>query len=326
MALRSLRLGARWLAAVCWILAAGAPLARAWPERPLTVVVPFPAGGPTDVLTRALADKLSARLGQPAVVENKPGAGGALGSAAVARADADGYTLLMATNSTHAVGPALEQLSYDPRADFTPVLWVGSAPNLLVVSPQLAARSVAELIAFAKERPGALNYASSGVGTIVHLSSEDFAARAGISLTHVPYKGIQLAIPDLMSGDVSLLFESILTAQPHLKSGRLRALALAGPQRSSLLPDVPTVAESGLPGFQSATWFGVFGPAGLPAPVLERLNAELNALLGDPEILARFARLGFEPAGGSAAELASLVARDAEYWAKRIRETGVRPE
>ena len=317
----------RPLALAAALLAMAFPsLAQTWPARPVKIVVPFPAGGPTDVLTRSLADKLGSQLGQPVVVENKPGAGGAIGADFVAKSSPDGYTLVMATTSTHSIGPYLAKLAYDPEKDFTPIVWVGNATNILVVNNDLGVSSVKELIALAKKDPGKLNYATSGVGTVVHLTSEYFASMAGIKLTHVPYKGVQQSIPDLISGQVSILFDNIMTAQPHIKAGKVRALAISSPKRSPLVPDVPTVAESGLPGFQSVTWFGILGPANTPKAVVERMNAEVNKALQLPEIQTRFAQMGFEPAGGTAADFAQTIRRDSQKWSKVIKDAGVKPE
>jgi tripartite-type tricarboxylate transporter receptor subunit TctC len=313
-------------AALFVVAAANGAMAQAWPSKPVRMIVPFPAGGPTDVVTRAMADKLGSQLGQPVVVENKPGAGGAIGADFVAKGAPDGYTLVMATTSTHSIGPYLAKLPYDPQKDFTPIVWVGNATNILVVPPSLGVNSVAELIALAKKDPGKLNYATSGVGTVVHLTSELFANTAGIQLTHVPYKGVQLSIPDLLSGQVSMLFDNIMTAQTHIKSGRLKALGISSLTRSPLVPDVPTIAEAGLPGFESVTWFGVFGPAGTPKAVVERMNLEVNKALADPAIRERFATLGFEPAGGTPAEFAAVVQRDAAKWSKVIKDANVKPE
>jgi tripartite-type tricarboxylate transporter receptor subunit TctC len=232
----------------------------------------------------------------------------------------------MATTSTHSIGPYMGKLAYDPVKDFTPIVWVGNATNILVVSPQVPANSVQELIALAKKEPGKLNYATSGIGTISHLTSELFATMAGIKLTHVPYKGTQQSIPDLMSGQVSILFDNIMTAQPNVKAGKVKALAISSPARSPLVPDVPTVAESGLPGFQSVVWFGLLGPANTPRPVVDRMNAEMNKALQLPEIQARFTQMGFEPAGGTAADFAQVIQRDAQKWSKVIKDAGVKPE
>jgi tripartite-type tricarboxylate transporter receptor subunit TctC len=302
------------------LLPAAAP-AQGWPAKPVRIVVPFPAGGPTDVVTRYLADKLGASLGQPVVVDNKPGAGGSIGAEYVAKSPPDGYTLVMATTSTHSVGPYLAKLGYDPVKDFTPIVWVGSATNILIVSNAIGVSTVQELIALAKRDPGRLNYATSGIGTVVHLTSEHFAQMAGIKLTHVPYKGIQLSIPDLLSGQVAMLFDNLLTAQPHIKAGKVKALGISSAQRSPLVPDVPTIAEAGLPGFESATWFGLLGPANLPRPI-----AEANRALRDPELLARLAQLGFDPAGGTPAEFSARMLADAQKWSKVIRDANVKPE
>ena len=311
-------------AALC---AAALPaLSQGYPNKPVKIVVPFPAGGPTDVVTRSLADKLGAALGQAVVVENKPGAGGSIGADFVAKSPADGYTLVMATSSTHSIGPYLAKLPYDPEKDFAPIVWVGNATNILVVNAQLPANNVPELVALARKDPGKLNYATSGIGTVVHLTSELFASTAGIKLTHVPYKGVQQSIPDLISGQVTILFDNIMTAQPHIKAGKVKALGISSPKRSPLVPDVPTVAEQGLPGFESVTWFGLLGPAGTPKAVVDRVNAELNKALQSPEVLARFVQLGFEPAGGSAAEFAATIQRDARKWSKVIKDAGVKPE
>ncbi len=316
------RLAALLAALAC----ASLPLHAQYPNKPVKIVVPFPAGGPTDVLTRALADKLGAAMGQPLVVENKPGAGGAIGADFVAKSAPDGYTLVMATTSTHSIGPYLAKLPYDPEKDFTPIVWVGNATNVLVVNNQLPANSVKELIDLAKKEPGKLNYATSGIGTVVHLTSELFASMAGVKLTHVPYKGVQQSVPDLISGQVSILFDNIMTAQPHIKAGKVKALAISSPKRSPLVPDIPTVAESGLPGFSSVTWFGLLGPANTPRAVVERVNAELNKALQLPEIQARFVQMGFEPAGGTAAEFAATIRRDAQKWSKVIQDAHVKPE
>ena len=309
------------------LLAAALPsLAQTWPNKTVKIIVPFPAGGPTDVLTRFLADKLGGQLGQPVIVENKPGAGGSIGADVVAKSPADGYTLVMATASTHSIGPYLGKLPYDPVKDFTPIVWVGNATNIMVVSNHVPATTVKELIELARKDPGKLNYATSGMGTISHLTSELFASMAGIKLTHVPYKGTQQSIPDLMSGQVAILFDNIMTAQPNIKAGKVKAMAISSPARSPLVPELPTIAESGLPGFQSLTWFGLLGPANTPKAVVDRVNAEMNKALLLPDIQARFAQMGFEPAGGSAADFAQAIQRDSQKWSKVIKDAGVKAE
>jgi tripartite-type tricarboxylate transporter receptor subunit TctC len=312
--------------ALAALLLAALPVQAQYPNKPVKIVVPFPAGGPTDVLTRAVADKLGIAMGQPVVVENKPGAGGAIGADFVAKSAPDGYTLVMATSSTHSVGPYLSKLPYDPDKDFTPIIFVGSATNILVVPPSLGVSSVKELIELAKRNPGKLNYASSGIGSVVHLTSEHFANEAGIRITHVPYKGVQQSVPDLLSGQVAMLFDNIMTAQPHIRSGKLRPLGISSAQRSPLVPEVPTIAEQGLAHFESRTWFGLFGPAGTPGAIADRVNAEMSKVLQDATIRERFAQLGFEPAGGTPREFTAMVAKDAQKWSRVIKDANVKPE
>jgi tripartite-type tricarboxylate transporter receptor subunit TctC len=314
------------LVAAALLAAAFPSLAQTWPTRTVKIVVPFPAGGPTDVLTRVLAEKLGTQLGQPVVVENKPGAGGSIGADFVAKSAADGYTLVMATTSTHSIGPYLGKLAYDPVKDFTPIVWVGNATNILVVSPQLPVSNVKELIELARREPGKLNYATSGIGTISHLTTELFASMAGVKLNHVPYKGTQQSIPDIISGQVAILFDNVMTSQPNIKAGKVKGLAISSPARSPLAPELPTIAEAGLPGFQSLTWFGLLGPAGTPRAVVERVNAEMNKALALPDIQARFAQMGFEPAGGTANDFAQAIQRDSQKWSKVIKDAGVKAE
>jgi tripartite-type tricarboxylate transporter receptor subunit TctC len=302
-----------------WILAQG------YPSKPIRLVVPFPAGGATDLLARSLAQRLGQGLGQTVVVENKSGGGGSLGSAEVANAAPDGYTLLIATSSTHAIGPHLNpKLPYKttgPNSDFTPIAHVADATNVLLVPMDLPVKNVKELIAYAKARPGQLNYASSGNGTIVHLTTEAFKAQAGIYVTHIPYRGTALAIPDLVSNKVQILFDSIVSGMPHVKDGKLKALAVTGRTRSGLAPELPTVAESGLPGFVSTTWFGIYGPRGLPPDIAAKLNAEFNKALQAPEVRERFVRLGADVAAANTpAQFTAMVQADSDRWAALIRE------
>lgn len=308
-----------------FLLAAAALLApqvhaQAYPTKPIRLVIPFPAGGATDIFGRAVSQKLSERLGQAVVVDNKPGAGGSIGSDIVAKAAPDGYTLLLATSSTHSIGPSFgTKLPYDAVNDFTPIAYVGNAPSIMLVPNSSPARTVKEWVAHARANPGRLNYASSGNGTIVHLTAEYFKAQAGLYLVHIPYRGTALAIPDLASGKVDVLFDSLPSGLPHVKEGRLRALAITSAKRSPLLPDLPPVSDT-VPGFESVTWFGMYGPKGLPADVVTRVNRAINQALADPEVKERLARLGIEPGGGSPQEFATLTDRDRAKWKKIISE------
>jgi tripartite-type tricarboxylate transporter receptor subunit TctC len=304
------------------LLAAPLGRAQAWPSKPIRMVVPFPAGGATDLLARAIAQGLGSSLGQPVVIDNRPGAGGTLGSGEVMRAAPDGHTLLMATSSTHSIAPHLNpNLPYKPELDFTPVAEVATAPNIVLVPKDLPVASMRELIAYAKARPGQLNYATSGNGTIVHLTTEAFKAQAGLFILHIPYRGTALAIPDLVSGKVQLLFDSVVSGLPHVKDGKLKALAITSPKRSPLVPELPTVAESGLPGFESVTWFGVYGPKGLPQDIAARIATELQRALAKPDVAERLARLGAEPVTDAGpAKFAAVVRADSARWAALIRD------
>jgi tripartite-type tricarboxylate transporter receptor subunit TctC len=316
----------RIAASLALALAASAAHAQAWPTKPIKMIVPFPAGGPTDVLTRSLSDKLSTALGQAVVVDNKPGAGGTIGSDLAAKSPNDGYTLLMATGSTHSVGPYLQKLPYDPVKDFVPVVYVGYATNILLISPKIPAKNVREFIELAKKDPGKYNYSTSGIGSVAHLTAEMFSAQAGIKLTHVPYKGTQLSIPDLAQGTVSILFDSVMTAKPHLDSGRLNALGISSLQRSDLVPNLPTIDESGLKGFDSWNYFGIFAPAGTPKPIVDRVNAEMNKILGDSAIKERFRQLGFDITGGTQQDFVKVIASESAKWSKVIHDANVKPE
>ncbi|MCX7893246.1 MAG: tripartite tricarboxylate transporter substrate binding protein [Burkholderiales bacterium] len=314
-------------AAMLLASAPGAAIAQGYPTKPIRFVVPFPPGGATDIITRTVAQKLSEQLGQPVVVDNKPGAGGAIGSDLVAKAAPDGYTILMATTSTHSIGPALNaRLPYNPERDFAPVSLVATSPNLLVVTPAIPVNNLREFIAYARAHPGQLNFASSGTGTIVHLSGELFKRMAGLDMVHVPYKGTALAVPDLINGQVTMIFDNIVSAMPQVKSGKVKVLAITSAKRSSLVPDVPTMAEAGLPGYTSDTYFGVFAPAGTPKEIVDRLSREIARAVNAPEVRDRLAAQGAEAVGGPPAELAAAVRGDAEKWGRVIREAGVKVE
>ena len=304
------------------VVAVAAQAQASWPDRPVRVIVPFPASGATDLVARVVAQRVAADLGQQMVIDNKPGAGGTIGTAEAAKAPADGYTLLLTTSSTHAISPHLmPRLAYDARKDFTPVAHLADAPSVLLVTNSLPVKTVGELVAYAKANPGKLNYATSGNGTIVHLNSAAFSAQAGIEMTHVPYKGTALAIPDMVSGQVQVLFDSLPTGMPHVKSGRLKALAVTSEKRSALAPELPTVAESGMPGYSSVTWFGLYLPAGASPALVERINKAFTKALQSPELAASLAKLGVEPAATSTpAQFGAMVQADSNRWATVIRD------
>ena len=301
-------------------LGAAMPAALAQSSKPIRLVVPFPAGGATDLFARTLSQKMGERLGTSIVIDNKPGAGGSLGSDMAVKAAADGQTLLFTTTSTHSIGPAIgAKLPYDTVRDFTPIAHVGNAPSIMLVPNSSPAKTVKEWIEYAKKNPGKLNYASSGNGTIVQLTAELFKAQAGVFVTHIPYKGTGLAIPDLVAGQLDVLFDSLSTGMPHVRDGRLRALAVTTLKRTPLAPDLPPVADT-LPGFESNTWFGLYGPKGLPADVVNRVNAAANQALSDPEVRAKLTTLGIEPVTSTPAQLAKMVAEDQAKWRRIIAE------
>lgn len=301
-------------------LGAAMPAALAQSSKPIRLVVPFPAGGATDLFARTLSQKMGERLGTSIVIDNKPGAGGSLGSDMAAKATADGQTLLFTTTSTHSIGPAIgAKLPYDTVRDFTPIAHVGNAPSIMLVPNSSPAKTVKEWIEYAKKNPGKLNYASSGNGTIVQLTAELFKAQAGVFVTHIPYKGTGLAIPDLVAGQLDVLFDSLPTGMPHVRDGRLRALAVTTLKRTPLAPDLPPVADT-LPGFESSTWFGLYGPKGLPAEVVNRVNAAANQALSDPEVRAKLTTLGIEPVTSTPAQFAKMVADDQAKWKRIIAE------
>jgi tripartite-type tricarboxylate transporter receptor subunit TctC len=302
------------------VLAQFPALAQSYPVKPIRMIVPFPAGGATDILARALSQKLGERLGQTVVVENRPGAGGTIGADAAAKAVADGYTLLLASSSTHSIAPAINpKIPYNAETDFTPIASVASSPNVVVVPNTLPVKNMREFIDYARKNPGKLNYSSSGNGAIVHLTTEYFKAQSDTFIVHIPYRGTALAIPDLISGKVDVMFDSFVTGMPHVKDGKLRALAVTSAKRSALAPDMPTVAEV-LPGFESVTWFGLFGPKNLPQDVTTKLNQAVNAALADADVKDRFARLGAEPTGGTPQAFATTIKTDNVKWKKIITD------
>jgi tripartite-type tricarboxylate transporter receptor subunit TctC len=318
----------RWMAmAVGVSFAAVSTLAaaQAWPAKPIKYVVPFAAGGTTDILARTISEKLSVALGQPVVVENKPGAGGGLGAAEVAKAAPDGYTIMGGTISTHAINATLyKSLPYDPVRDFAAITLIARVPNMLVINNDIPAKDVAELIALMKANPGKWSFASSGNGTSQHLSGELFKGMAGVDMQHIPYKGSPPALTDVMGGQVSMTFDNITTAWPLAKGGKLRALAVTTAKRSPVSPEVPTLAESGLPGYEIGSWQGVFAPAGTPPEIVKRLNAEIVKIINSPDVQKKLLELGAEPVANSPEEFTALVKTEVVKWGDVVKKSGAK--
>jgi tripartite-type tricarboxylate transporter receptor subunit TctC len=318
------------------LAAAALPLAvsaqGAWPQKPVRIVVPFAAAGTTDILARAIAPELQRVFGQSFVVDNKPGAGGNSGAAEVSKAAPDGYTLLMGTVGTHAINVSLyPRLPYDPVKDFVPVTLVAGVPNVVVVSPQLAQRhhleTVADLVRALKANPGRFNMASSGNGTSIHLAGELFKSMTGTFMVHIPYRGSGPALIDLMAGNMDVMFDNLPSAMPHIKSGKLRALAVTSATRSAALPDLPTVAEAGGPalkGYEASSWFGLLAPAGTPADVVARLQAETAKALATPAVKERLLSQGAIPSGMTPAEFAKFIEAETAKWAKVVKASGAK--
>jgi tripartite-type tricarboxylate transporter receptor subunit TctC len=315
-------------AAILCLGAAAGAMAADFPSRPVTLVVPFAPGGPTDTMARALAAALKAPLGQTVVVENKAGAGGNLGAEAVARAAPDGHTLLFGTSGPLAINQYLYgKLGYDPIRSFAPVIQIGHLPNVLVVHPGVAARSANELVALAKSQPAKLAYASSGNGASSHLAGVMFNLRAGTDIQHVPYKGTGPALTDLLGGQVAMTFTDVLTAQPHVLAGKLRALGVTTTQRSKALPDVPTLAEQGMKDFDVSVFFGIVAPAGTPQEVVTKLNAAFSQALADPEVRTKLSAQGLEPpADTTPAQLAAYMRREAAKWQEIVKASGAKAD
>ena len=298
--------------------------ADSYPSKPVRFILPFPPGGGTDILGRLIAERLSAQLGQPVVTENRGGAGGNVGTEAAARSAPDGYTIVLVAPSL-AISPSLySKINYDPVKDFVPVSLVATVPNVMITQPSLPVQNLSEFIAYVKGKPGALNFGSGGAGTSNHLAGELFNLVTGAKLVHVPYKGVNLAMQDVLAGNVHLVFIGIPAAAPHIKAGKLRALALVAPQRSSALPDVPTVAEAGLRDFEVTTWYGVLAPAGTPKNVVTRLNTELVKIMHSAELKDKLAATGTEPLTSTPEEFAAYIQREIAKWGEVIRKAGVK--
>jgi len=301
--------------------------AEVYPAKPIRMIVAYPPGGGTDIVGRMVAQKLGETLGQGVVVENRGGASGNIGTELAARAAPDGYTILMGNIAPNAINVSLfKNLPFDPVADFAPVSLVASTPNILVVHPSTPARTVKEVIALAKTKPGALNFASAGVGSSSHLAGELFRILAGAEIVHVPYKGAGPALVDVLSGQVQLYFATMPAAMPHVKSGRLAPVAVTSAKRSHALPELPTVAESGVPGYEASTWYGVLAPAHTPQAVVTRLHGEIVKTLADAALREKLADQGFEPVGNSPEEFGAYIKSEIAKWSKVIRDAGIRPE
>ena len=309
------------------MMSANSALAQEWPVKTIRWIVPFPPGGAMDVIARALAEKSSKTLGQPIVIENKPGAGGNIGAELVARSDADGYTMLITSIGMATNKYLYPKLPYDPVKDFSPISLVAVVPNVLVTNAtQPNVKTVSDVIANAKAHPGQLTYASAGNGTSIHLAGEVFTSMAKVEMQHIPYKGSGPAVSDLLGGQVNYMFDSITSAKPHIASGKLRAIGLTTTKRSKSLPGVPTIAESGLPGYDVTPWFAVFMTANTPKPIIKKLNASLVASLASPEIKEKFEAIGAEPIGSSPEELAVYLNKEMERWGRVIATNNIKPD
>jgi tripartite-type tricarboxylate transporter receptor subunit TctC len=301
--------------------------AQAFPAKPIKIVVTFPLGGAPDILSRLFGAKMQETWGQPVIVDNRPGAGGNIGADYVAKSPPDGYTLVMGTVGTHAINASLySKMPYDPVRDFVPVILVAQTPNLLVVNNNVPAKTVQELIEYAKAHPAKVFFGSPGIGTSIHVSGELFNTMAGVKTVHVPYKGRQFAIPDLLAGQIQMMFDNMPSALPLAKEGKLRALAVTSAKRHPAAPDIPTMSESGLPGFDATSWFAVYAPAGTPADVVAKLNTEFNRIMTLADVREKLAGIGLDVAGGSPEVLAAYTRSELAKWAKVVRESGAKAD
>jgi tripartite-type tricarboxylate transporter receptor subunit TctC len=325
-----MQISMKWIAAIVAVgLVAGISSANAqnYPNRAITLVIPFAPGGSTSIVGRGIADKMSELLGEKVVVDNRPGAGGTVGTKAVAKSDPDGYTLVLGYTGTLAIGPSLyKSVGYDPRKDFAPIGLIGNAPNSLVVNPSFPAKTVAELIAYAKANPGKVNFGSAGAGTASHITGEYFARTAGITLVHIPYKGTGPALTDLLGGHIPMAFAPIPASHPNVSAGKLRALAVTSTTRSGLLPDVPTMAEAGLPGFDASLYYGLAAPAGTPRAIIDKLNKVLREALASDEVKRQLGNDGTEITPGTPEDYADFIDKDEKKWAQLVKASGVEQE
>jgi tripartite-type tricarboxylate transporter receptor subunit TctC len=300
--------------------------AAAYPSKPIHIVVTFTTGGAPDILARLIGERLQASWGQSVIIDNKPGAGGNTGADAVAKAAPDGYTVVLGTVGTHSINGALyKKMPYDMVKDFSPVTLLATTPNMLVIHPDVPAKTLKEFIALGK-KDGKMSFASSGSGTSIHVSGELFKTMTGIDMEHIPYKGRASAIPDLLGGRVTMMFDNMPSSLPLVKEGKLRALGVTSAQRSAAAPDIPTIAEQGLPGFEAVSWFAMFAPANTPAPIVDKLQAEVSRILKSPEISKRLLEIGLEPGGGTPAELAAYQKSEITKWAKVVKDSGATAE
>jgi tripartite-type tricarboxylate transporter receptor subunit TctC len=325
-----------WLKHACWmqaafiglclaVLGSGSASAESYPDKPVRIIVPFAPGGGSDFIARFVAQRLGDGLKEPVIVENRPGAGGLVGVELGIKAPADGYTLMLIASS-YTVNPAVYHVKFDPVEDITPIIQLSRGPLLAVANPSLPVKSLKDLIALAKSKPGTINFASSGQGSIIHLATEMFDSMAGIKMTHVPYKGTGPALADTMAGQTQVFFSSTASALPQVQAGKLRALAVTTTKRLPALPEVPTVEESGVPGYDVTLWHGLIGPKGLPAGVVDRLNREANAVLKIPQTAEQLKGDGVAPAGGTPAEFRAQIEKELKVWARVAKEAGVKAE
>lgn len=308
------------------LIAAGSSLAQTFPTKPVRFVVPFAAGGSTDTLARAIGVRLPEYLGQQVVIDNRTGANGDIGMSLVAKAAPDGYTIVLGYVANLGIGPSLYKMPYDPVKDFAPITQVAGASNIIVAHPSVPAKNLKEFITYARANPGAVNFATSGVASVGHLTGEYLNDRAGMKMVHVPYKGSGQAISDLVGGHVKMMISGMASTLPHVKTGKLRALAVTGLQRSDAAPDVPTIAESGFPNFEARSWFGVLAPANTPKPIITRLHADIVKALQQPDVKQRLTAIGFDIVGSTPEEFGAYIKSEIKKWEKVVKASGAKPE